>query len=314
MDSFAHNPLTRIPKSRSSHVIQRPRPCFGKTIHFSHSKHKDVPNYSFLRRRIRIRAGLEEIIHNQVLISASVAGFGSQLLKPLVPAALGRGFNWELVLTSGGMPSSHSSSVVAAATAIGLERGFSDSLFGFSVVIAGIIMYDSQGVRRAVGKHAEVINMMIISDTANYACNRNNQISSVNDGDQVLDSVKRELNSVQALEPSVSASLNSVARAESIRLVQDIMREKSIPSAGSPKFSSSTEGFQVCETERTVSSFEQVDNVEHNESDPREWEQVAPWRNTPLKESIGHTKAEVLGGALFGVIVTLGLHSIMQQL
>ncbi|CAL5042531.1 unnamed protein product [Urochloa decumbens] len=56
------------------------------------------------------------------------------------------------------MPSTHSASVVAVATSLGLERGFADSVFGMSVVFAAIVMYDAQGVRREVGNHAKVLN------------------------------------------------------------------------------------------------------------------------------------------------------------
>ncbi|KAK1322251.1 hypothetical protein QJS10_CPA03g00164 [Acorus calamus] len=59
------------------------------------------------------------------------------------------------------MPSTHSAAVVAAATSLGLERGFSDSIFGMSVVFAALVMYDAQGVRREVGNHAKVLNRLI---------------------------------------------------------------------------------------------------------------------------------------------------------
>ncbi|XP_010542553.1 PREDICTED: uncharacterized protein LOC104815716 isoform X2 [Tarenaya hassleriana] len=61
---------------------------------------------------------------------------------------------------AGGFPSTHSSSVVAAATALALERGFADSIFGITVVYAGLTMYDAQGVRREVGNHARVLNKL----------------------------------------------------------------------------------------------------------------------------------------------------------
>lgn len=77
-------------------------------------------------------------------MSATAAVLVGQLSKPLASALLGKGFNWRLALKSGGMPSTHSASMVASATAIGLERGLSDSLFGLTVVVAGIIMYDAQ--------------------------------------------------------------------------------------------------------------------------------------------------------------------------
>lgn len=77
-------------------------------------------------------------------MSATAAVLVGQLSKPLASALRGKGFNWRLALKSGGMPSTHSASMVASATAIGLERGLSDSLFGLTVVVAGIIMYDAQ--------------------------------------------------------------------------------------------------------------------------------------------------------------------------
>ncbi|KAG0465434.1 hypothetical protein HPP92_019598 [Vanilla planifolia] len=59
------------------------------------------------------------------------------------------------------MPSTHSAGVAAAATSLGLERGFSDSIFGVSVIFAALVMYDAQGVRREVGYHAKILNELI---------------------------------------------------------------------------------------------------------------------------------------------------------
>jgi acid phosphatase family membrane protein YuiD len=46
--------------------------------------------------------------HEQVLVSAAAACTLAQILKPLAAALSGHGFNWKLVIKSGGMPSSHS--------------------------------------------------------------------------------------------------------------------------------------------------------------------------------------------------------------
>lgn len=62
---------------------------------------------------------------------------------------------------SGGFPSSHTSSIVGASTAIGLSLGYDTALYALSLVFAIIVMYDASGVRRAVGKQAAILNQMI---------------------------------------------------------------------------------------------------------------------------------------------------------
>ncbi|NTW61118.1 divergent PAP2 family protein [Candidatus Saccharibacteria bacterium] len=62
---------------------------------------------------------------------------------------------------SGGMPSSHSASVVALASVIGLKDGFGSGLFGLSVLFAMIVMYDAVKVRRSSGEQGDAIHLMI---------------------------------------------------------------------------------------------------------------------------------------------------------
>ncbi|PWZ17796.1 putative membrane protein YuiD [Zea mays] len=104
---------------------------------------------------------IAELARNKVLIAATVASAIGQLSKPFTSVkngGVGAGLDLRTVFRSGGMPSTHSASVVAVATSLGLERGFADSIFGMSVVFAAIVMYDAQGVRREVGNHAKVLN------------------------------------------------------------------------------------------------------------------------------------------------------------
>ncbi|KAJ4886434.1 Acid phosphatase/vanadium-dependent haloperoxidase-related protein [Raphanus sativus] len=102
-----------------------------------------------------------EVIHNKVLIAAGLSGAIGQLLKPFTSVVFyKKKLDFRTALQAGGFPSTHSSSVVAAATAIAFERGFDDSIFGLTVVYAALIMYDAQGVRREVGKHARVLNKL----------------------------------------------------------------------------------------------------------------------------------------------------------
>ncbi|CAN6169822.1 unnamed protein product [Urochloa humidicola] len=104
---------------------------------------------------------IAELARNKVLIAATVASAIGQLSKPFTSGrngGAGAGLDLKTVFRSGGMPSTHSASVVAVTTSLGLERGFADSVFGMSVVFAAIVMYDAQGVRREVGNHAKFLN------------------------------------------------------------------------------------------------------------------------------------------------------------
>ncbi|XP_075480248.1 uncharacterized protein LOC142520968 [Primulina tabacum] len=71
--------------------------------------------------------------------------------------------HWDLkqLVGSGGMPSSHSATVVALALAVGLQDGFGGSLFATAFVLACVVMYDATGVRLHAGRQAEVLNQIV---------------------------------------------------------------------------------------------------------------------------------------------------------
>ena len=62
---------------------------------------------------------------------------------------------------TGGMPSSHSSTVAAMATSAGLNYGIESAVFAISLVMGIIVIYDATGVRRAAGRHAEILNELV---------------------------------------------------------------------------------------------------------------------------------------------------------
>ncbi len=101
------------------------------------------------------------IFGNYVLIAALVAWVIAQTLKVPVEFLQTHKWNWALLIQAGGMPSSHSALVVAAAHAIGLSVGFNSPLFALAFVICMVVVYDATGIRRQAGLHAELINAMI---------------------------------------------------------------------------------------------------------------------------------------------------------
>lgn len=103
---------------------------------------------------------LEAILQNKPLIAGLVAWAIAQLMKMPLDYLRTRRWNWALLLTTGGMPSSHSALVTATTLAIGLFYGFDDPTFAIGVVITMVVTYDAASVRQQAGIHAQRINVL----------------------------------------------------------------------------------------------------------------------------------------------------------
>jgi acid phosphatase family membrane protein YuiD len=101
------------------------------------------------------------IFANPILLAALAAWSLAQIIKVPLEYLQTRRWNWSLLLRAGGMPSSHSALVAAAAHSTGLHVGFDSAAFALAFVLAMIVIYDATGIRRQAGKHAEIINTMI---------------------------------------------------------------------------------------------------------------------------------------------------------
>jgi acid phosphatase family membrane protein YuiD len=103
---------------------------------------------------------LEAILQNKALFAGLAAWALAQIIKLPLDYLSTRKWNWALLLTTGGMPSSHSSLVTATTLAIGLYYGFDHPTFALGVVITMIVTYDAAGVRQQAGIHAQRINVL----------------------------------------------------------------------------------------------------------------------------------------------------------
>jgi acid phosphatase family membrane protein YuiD len=101
---------------------------------------------------------MSELFSNQVLWTAILASVLAQLLKLFIYYLVERRWQWERLAETGGMPSSHSATVAALATGVGITEGLESAFFAIAVVLAIIVMYDATGIRRAAGLHAERLN------------------------------------------------------------------------------------------------------------------------------------------------------------
>ena len=104
---------------------------------------------------------LSGVLSNHVLFAALIGWFLAQGLKIPIYHHLEHEWDFSRFHGSGGMPSSHSAMVVAAAVMCGGTSGFGSPLFALSVVLACNVMYDAAGVRRETGTQATVINQIL---------------------------------------------------------------------------------------------------------------------------------------------------------
>jgi acid phosphatase family membrane protein YuiD len=95
------------------------------------------------------------------LLPAIVAWAVAQVVKVVLRSVQERRLDLRALADTGGMPSSHSALVVALATTVGRIDGLGSSTFAIALIFSLVVMYDAQGVRRAAGRQAEVLNRLI---------------------------------------------------------------------------------------------------------------------------------------------------------
>jgi acid phosphatase family membrane protein YuiD len=98
---------------------------------------------------------------NFVLEAAVIANILAQMVKVPVQLVIQRKWNPRMLISTGGMPSSHSAFVAALTTAIGLQEGISSPLFAISFCFAAVVIYDAMGIRRHAGTHAALLNRLL---------------------------------------------------------------------------------------------------------------------------------------------------------
>ncbi|KAJ0432077.1 hypothetical protein HanIR_Chr17g0855341 [Helianthus annuus] len=93
---------------------------------------------------------------NFPLLSALLAFAIAQSIKVFTTWYKEKRWDLKQLLGSGGMPSSHSATVVALAVAVGFQDGVGGTTFAIALILACVVMYDATGVRLQAGRQAEV--------------------------------------------------------------------------------------------------------------------------------------------------------------
>lgn len=104
---------------------------------------------------------LSDLLNNQIFLAAVLGWLVAQVLKTIIHMIVNRQFVAERMVGGGGMPSSHSATVCALATATGMKYGGGSFEFAVTVMLAIIVMYDAMGVRRETGIQGRILNEML---------------------------------------------------------------------------------------------------------------------------------------------------------
>jgi acid phosphatase family membrane protein YuiD len=84
----------------------------------------------------------------------------AQLIKMVTHLKEGR-LDFGYLLSTGGMPSAHTSMVCAMTTSIGLTQGFDSPMTLVALAFASVTMFDATNVRHAAGQQAHVLNQIL---------------------------------------------------------------------------------------------------------------------------------------------------------
>ncbi len=84
----------------------------------------------------------------------------NQILKLIIETFKGK-FSWNHLMSNGGMPSSHSSFAVSAATLIYLTAGPESPIFVLALTTSLVIIWDAFTTRHQIGFQGNILNKLI---------------------------------------------------------------------------------------------------------------------------------------------------------
>ena len=96
----------------------------------------------------------------EIIINGIEAAIVAQLLKFIGHFLKTKKVDFQVLATTGGMPSSHTAGVISLSATVGFICGFDSVEFAIALGYSLVVMYDAAGLRRATGKIAACLNKM----------------------------------------------------------------------------------------------------------------------------------------------------------
>lgn len=107
-------------------------------------------------------ANVKAFFSNYLLMSAVVAWLVAQIIKIFTGVYRDRHVNiLVLLFSTGGMPSSHSASVLGLTTAAAFQEGYDSPIFAVCAVLSIVVIIDAMGVRYETGKQSKMLNKIV---------------------------------------------------------------------------------------------------------------------------------------------------------
>ena len=107
-----------------------------------------------------------KILNNKPLIIAAMSWLVAGILKMFIELRVNKKFSLSRVIGAGGMPSSHTSTVIALVISLAFYSGVESGSFALATIFAIIVIHDAVGVRLETGKQAKVLNTMMFESNA----------------------------------------------------------------------------------------------------------------------------------------------------
>jgi uncharacterized protein len=102
-----------------------------------------------------------QMYHNKIFMVTLASWVIAQSIKVVIGVIQERRFDFRWFVGTGGMPSSHSAGASSLATAVGINYGFDSVYFALAAAFTIVVMFDAQGVRRATGRQARILNRIM---------------------------------------------------------------------------------------------------------------------------------------------------------
>ena len=108
------------------------------------------------------------------ITTAFTGWFASQAIKVCLNIIIKRegGLNFRHFFSSGGIPSVHTSFVSSVVVVIAIQEGIGTPIFGISLVLLGVVIYDAIGVRKATGENTRALQSILWQSQHNYDSNK----------------------------------------------------------------------------------------------------------------------------------------------
>jgi acid phosphatase family membrane protein YuiD len=109
---------------------------------------------------VSLTTNIISFFYNPIIFPTLIAYLASVVGKIIYESIKKKSIAIQVALQDGGMPSSHTATVIGLSTAIFLYEGMS-TVFWVSLIFAFVVMKDATGIRWETGQQAKVINQMM---------------------------------------------------------------------------------------------------------------------------------------------------------